>query len=67
MIERIFDAITNEIKEIPLDENKLQLVEEYNQLSAEKLKHYENKLATRQSALNKLIDLGLTEDEIAAL
>jgi len=38
-------------------------------LEADKLarKEYDEALARRQSALSKLIDLGLTEEEIAAL
>lgn len=63
----IHDLETNEIIEREMNNFELK---EYNK-QIDKIKEHqhlqEEKNATRQSALNKLIDLGLTEEEIAVL
>lgn len=64
---RIHNAITGEIidREMTNEEHVeyLESIEKNNQARAE----MEAKENARQSALNKLLLLGLTEDEIAAL
>lgn len=67
MIERIYDAETDTTVEVPLDKNKIKVIEQYNKLTDEKLAKQQEREERRQSALAKLIDLGLTEEEIAAL
>jgi BMFP domain-containing protein YqiC len=63
----IFDGFTREQSVRPLSEEELASLElvkqEENAAAAEAL----SKASARQSALDKLATLGLTEDEIAAL
>lgn len=67
MIERIYNAQDNSVVEIELDAEKVAMVEFYNQQEKERLKTVAEREALRKTALSKLIDLGLTEEEIAAL
>jgi hypothetical protein len=64
---QIHNAETNEVLEREMtDEEYEQYLENIKGWKANK-KAREEKEAIRQSALSKLIDLGLTEEEIAAL
>lgn len=65
--EIIFDASNNKIIERPYTEAEII---EHKKIEAEAIelaKKLTVKENARKSALNKLIDLGLTEEEIAAL
>jgi hypothetical protein len=61
------DALTGETKERPLNADEVkQLKEDQAQAQAQRAEQ-EAKEAARASALTKLAELGLTEEEIAAL
>ncbi len=67
LIHRTVNAETGEITERILNEKELKEYEEFNIKMIEEIKEREAKTALRKTALSKLIDLGLTEEEIAAL
>jgi hypothetical protein len=64
MIEVIADALTNEIIEIELSDERIAQIEA-DRASIALLD--QEKKAVRDSALAKLAALGLTEEEVAAL
>lgn len=66
-VEKIVDATTGEITIRPYTKEEIAEVELAQKELLEKMAIIEERKAKRQSALNKLIDLGLTEEEIAAL
>lgn len=65
--EKIINGQTGEEIMRPFNEKETAEIEANKAIMEQELAEQEAKKAKRQSALNKLIDLGLTEDEIAAL
>jgi len=65
--EKIFDATTGKETFRDYSQEEIAEIEKAQAEAAAELKMYEEKLAKRKSALAKLAELGLTEDEIAAL
>ena len=64
--ERIYDALTGEITYRDLTDEQMEEVEAKKLFVAQLKAEDERREAVKQSALNKLIDLGLTEDEAKA-
>jgi hypothetical protein len=64
---RIHDTQTNEIVDREMTDEEFDEYTEKNTQQKARLQATEKKDEARQSALSKLIDLGLTEEEIAAL
>jgi len=67
LIHRIVDTTNNTITERPLNEQELKQYEKDRTKSEAFFTEEAKKTIIRNSALAKLIDLGLTEEEIAAL
>lgn len=67
MKEKIYNAITGEITWRDYTDEEIATVELAKKEAEARIKIELDRQAKRQSALNKLIDLGLTEEEIAAL
>ena len=65
--EKIIDINTGEITWRNYTSEEVAEVEKAQAEAQAKVIEMQEHEATRQSALNKLIDLGLTEEEIAAL
>lgn len=64
--EQVYDATTGEITWRDYTPEEIALVEQTKAIAEAKAKELINKEVTRQAALNKLIDLGLTEEEVKA-
>ncbi len=67
LIHRIVDVETNEITDRPFTDQELKQHQKDLTQSILEIEEQTSKTVIRQSALSKLIDLGLTEEEIAAL
>lgn len=65
--EKIVNVITGEETWRDYTPEEIATVEEAKIKAEKEIKELAEREAKRQSALNKLIDLGLTEEEIAAL
>lgn len=65
--EKIMNIQTGEITWRDYTSEEIAEVEKAQAEATKKMVQEKNLQAKRQSALNKLIDLGLTEEEIAAL
>ena len=63
----VINAETGEISERPLTDEEIEQRKQLQAENAAKEAAQEAKAAARQSALAKLAELGLTEEEIAAL
>jgi hypothetical protein len=63
----ILDAATGEVTERPLTTDEIADLETMQAEAAALEAERQAKITARQSALAKLADLGLTEDEIGAL
>lgn len=67
MLKRIIDVTTGEVTEKELNSKELEHLSKLNSQAEAEAKALAEKEAARQSALEKLAALGLTEAEIAAL
>jgi len=65
--EKIIDHATGQETWRDYTPEEIALAEELRIKAEEQIKKLAERESKRQSALNKLIDLGLTEEEIAAL
>jgi DNA-binding NarL/FixJ family response regulator len=63
----IFDAATGEVTERPLTSDEIVELEKMQAEAEAQRAEADAKLAARESALAKLAELGLTEEEIGAL
>lgn len=65
--EKIYNAITGETTWRDFTDAEIAEAKKIDQKNVERITENAARELKRQSALNKLIDLGLTEEEIAAL
>lgn len=65
--EKIINLETGEITWRDFTDEEIKKVEKAQKEASKRISEEEAREAKRQSALSKLIDLGLTEEEIAAL
>lgn len=65
--EKIVDINTGEEIIRPFTPEEIAEIEENKKIGLEDKKQADERKAIRESALSKLIDLGLTEEEIASL
>lgn len=67
LFEKIVDAATGEEILRPYTKEEIAVVEAEAKKAKIRYEELANREAARKAALSKLIDLGLTEEEIAAL
>lgn len=65
--EKIYNIQTGEESYRDYTEIEIEIAKKAEEKEALRIANFQNKEKIRQSALSKLIDLGLTEEEIAAL